>query len=107
MRATRGSTRPMRRRSARSSVTHSRTAPRGRLLHGLVHPEMGHIPMPPVTGDSFAGVRRHLREALAGHVASPTLEPPGIDAFLVPPELGEDAGVCWGLARAQDAAERQ
>lgn len=158
----------------------------GRLVHGLVHPEMGHIPMPPVTGDSFAGacpfhgrcweglcsgpaiarragrraedlapddpawdvtmrhmghalatialvlsprrivlggsvrkagrlgeaaffagVRRHLREALAGYVASPSLEPPGIDAFLVPPELGDDAGVCGALALAQDAAERQ
>jgi fructokinase len=28
---------------------------RGRLLHGLVHPEMGHIPMPVLDGDRFAG----------------------------------------------------
>lgn len=159
---------------------------RGRLLHGLVHPEMGHIPMPPVTGDSFAGacpfhgrcweglcsgpaiarragrpaedlapgdpawdvtmrhmgnalatvtlmlsprrivlggsvrragrlgeaaflagVREHLRAALAGYVGSPALEPPGLDGFLVPPELGDDAGVCGAIALAQDAAGRR
>jgi fructokinase len=28
---------------------------RGNLLHGLVHPEMGHIPMPVLDGDTFAG----------------------------------------------------
>ena len=159
---------------------------RGRLLHGLVHPEMGHIPMAPVAGDSFggacpfhgrcweglcsgpaiarragraaedlaaddpawdvtlrhmgnalatvtltlsprrivlggsvrragrlgeaaflAGIRRHLRAALAGYVGSPALEPPGIDAFVVPPELGDDAGVCGAIALAQDAAGRR
>ncbi len=29
---------------------------RGKLLHGLVHPEMGHIPMPRLPGDNFKGV---------------------------------------------------
>ncbi|MFM8639415.1 MAG: ROK family protein [Planctomycetota bacterium] len=156
---------------------------RGQLVHGLVHPEMGHIPMPPIDGDAFPGacaihgrcweglcagpaialragrpadelaaddpaweftmcamgqalatltlvlsprrivvggsvrkagrlgeaaffrgVRAHLREALAGYVASPALRDPGIDGFVVPPELGDDAGVCGAFVLAEQAA---
>ena len=52
----------------------------------------------------FQGVRRHLRHALNGYVASPALQEPGIDAFVVPPALGDDAGVCGAIALAQVAA---
>lgn len=155
---------------------------RGRLLHGLVHPEMGHIPMPVLDGDAFAGgcaihgrcweglcsgpsiarragrpaeelapddpawdlatrymghalatltyvlspkriivggsvrkagrlgeaaffdrTRRHLRAALNGYIASPALEESGLSQFVVPPALGDDAGVCGAIALAHDA----
>ncbi len=155
---------------------------RGRLLHGLVHPEMGHIPMPVLDGDPFPGVcpyhgrcweglcsgpaiarragrpaetlepdhpawaitirylahalatltcvlsprrivlggsvrkggrlgeeaffhrlRDHVRDVLAGYVASPALSAAGIAEFIVPPDLGDDAGVCGAIALAQHA----
>lgn len=155
---------------------------RGRLLHGLVHPEMGHISMPTLEGDTFAGVcpyhgrcweglcsgpaiarragrpaetlepdhpaweitircmahalatitcvlsprriilggsvpkggrlgqdgffrrlQQHVRGVLAGYVASPALEEAGIADFIVPPALGDDAGVCGAIALGQAA----
>ena len=155
---------------------------RGKLLHGLVHPEMGHFPMPVLDGDTFAGscrfhgrcweglcagpaiaaragrpagelaaddpaweltarymahafatltyvlsprkiilggsvrkagklgearflamIRRHFRGVLNGYIASPMLEEGGIDQFIVPPALGDDAGVCGAIALAHDA----
>jgi fructokinase len=155
----------------------------GRVVHGLVHPEMGHIQMPRVPGDEFqgacpfhgrcweglcsgpaiaaragipaedlppdhpawdatirsmghalatltcvlsprrivlggsvrkggrlgeerffAGVRRAFRETLAGYVLSPALDEHGINTFIVPPALGDDAGVCGAIALAHDAA---
>jgi len=155
---------------------------RGRLLHGLVHPEMGHIAMPVLDGDSFPGVcpyhgrcweglcsgpaiarragrpaetlepdhpawaitirylahalatltcvlsprrivlggsvrkggrlgeeaffhrlRDHVRDVLAGYVASPALSAAGIAEFIVPPDLGDDAGVCGAIALARHA----
>ncbi len=155
---------------------------RGKLLHGLVHPEMGHFPMPVLDGDTFAGsctfhgrcweglcagpaiaaragrpagelaaddpaweltarymahafatltyvlsprkiilggsvrkagklgeerflamIRRHFRGVLNGYIASPMLEEVGIDQFIVPPALGDDAGVCGAIALAHDA----
>ncbi len=154
----------------------------GRLVHGLTHPEMGHIQMPQSRGDDFAGtcpyhgrcweglcsgpaiaarggmpaedlppdhpawdatirsmghalamltcvlsprrivlggsvrkggrlgeerffsgVRRAFRETIAGYVQSPSLVEPGIDSFIVPPTLGDDAGVCGAIALAHDA----
>lgn len=154
----------------------------GRVVHGLVHPEMGHIQMPRPAGDDFAGscpyhgrcweglcsgpaiaaragmpaealppdhpawavvirsmggalatlacvlsprrivlggsvrkggrlgeerffagVRRAFRETMAGYVQSPAVGAEGIDAFIVPPALGDDAGVCGAIALAQDA----
>ena len=150
----------------------------GRLLHGLVHPEMGHIriPRPASEVESFAGVRPHrgagregvaagpaisarwgapgetlapdhpaweleaayiavglhalvcvlspervilgggvgssptlqdrvrplLVESLAGYLSSPTIVE-HIDSYVVPPGLGDNAGVVGALALAQDA----
>ncbi|MFM1868196.1 MAG: hypothetical protein RL591_1604 [Planctomycetota bacterium] len=155
---------------------------RGKLMHGLVHPEMGHIPMPVLDGDRFAGAcaihgrcweglcagpaiearagkpaaelaaddptwdltarymahafatlsyvlsprriifggsvrkggnlgeaaffaktRTHLLDALAGYIDSPMLTPTGVANYLVPPLLGDDAGVCGAIALAHDA----
>jgi len=155
---------------------------RGKLLHGLVHPEMGHIPMPVLDGDRFAGscaihgrcweglcagpaiaaragrpaedlppddpawdltarymahalatltyvlsprriilggsvrkagrlgedaflaaTRRHLLRVLNGYIASPALTQSGVGAFVVPPGLSDDAGVCGAMALAHDA----
>jgi fructokinase len=154
----------------------------GRVVHGLVHPEMGHIQMPRPSGDDFAGacpyhgrcweglcsgpaiaaragmpaedlpadhpawaavirsmgqalatltcvlsprrivlggsvrkggrlgeerffagVRRAFREALADYVQAPAVSERGIDSFIVPPGLGDDAGVCGAIALAYEA----
>lgn len=155
---------------------------RGRLLHGLMHPEMGHMGLPRVGMDEFEGacpfhgrcweglcsgpaiakrtgmpaeelppehpawgitirymahalanmtyvlsprriivggsVRKagrlgeaafferlgaDLREILSGYIASPALSESAIASFIVPPALGDDAGVCGALALAQAA----
>ncbi len=155
---------------------------RGKPVHGLVHPEMGHIPMPRAEGDGFAGActihgrcweglcagpaiaaragrpaeelaaddpawdevtrsmghalatltlvlsprriiiggsvrkagqlgeaaffdrcRSHLKAALAGYVDSPALRGDGLRSFVVPPLLGDDAGLCGAIALAQDS----
>lgn len=154
----------------------------GELLHGLVHPEMGHMLLPRVPGDDFPGVcpyhgacweglcsgpaihrrtgvpaedlppdhpawgletryiaeavanitcvlspervilgggvskggrlgqdrffqqvREKLRAALNGYIAAPALGP-DVDRDLVPPLLGDDAGVCGAMALGQRAA---
>ncbi len=156
---------------------------RGRLLHGLVHPEMGHMMLPRMPGDPFDGAcRKHgscweglcsgpaiekrtgmpaeqlpaehpaweaevhdmahalatltcvlsprriilgggvrkagrlgehaffarLRSAvldiLAGYISSPSLTESGIIHYLVPPQLGDNAGVCGAIMLARDAA---
>lgn len=155
----------------------------GRLVHGLLHPEMGHMPVAPAAGDGFAGacaihgrcweglcagpaiaaragmpaelvpadhpawdavlgamsnalaaitcvlsprrivlggsvrragtlgeaeffarLRAGTQRALAGYLDTPALREPGIAEFIVPPALGDDAGVCGAMALAQDAA---
>ena len=155
----------------------------GRLVHGLLHPEMGHMPVAPAAGDGFAGacaihgrcweglcagpaiaaragmpaelvpadhpawdavlgamsnalaaitcvlsprrivlggsvrragklgeaeffarLRAGTQRALAGYLDTPALREPGIAEFIVPPSLGDDAGVCGAMALAQDAA---
>jgi fructokinase len=152
---------------------------RGRLLHGLVHPEMGHMGLPRIDGDDFEGtcpfhgrcweglcsgpaiakrtgmpaeslppdhpawdltirymahaffnltcvlsprriilggsVRKagQLGEAAffeklrasfitvaAGYIDSPAVDKEGIRQFIVPPVLGDDAGVCGAIALA-------
>lgn len=156
----------------------------GRLLHGLVHPEMGHLRIPRILGDGFAGgcpfhgdcweglcsgpavqartgqaaeelpaghpawpltaeyvalalanlvlvlspgrillggslrkggrwgeaaffrrVRDGVLAALNGYVRSPALTAEGIESFIVPPYLGDDAGVCGALALGRLARE--
>jgi fructokinase len=157
---------------------------RGRLLHGLVHPEMGHMGLPCIDGDDFEGacpfhgrcweglcsgpaiaqrtgspaeslpsdhpaweltarymahalvnltcvlsprriilggsvrkagrlgeeaffakVRTAFRSVLAGYIVSPSLDEKGIEDYIVPPVLGDDAGVCGAIALAQTAAK--
>jgi fructokinase len=46
----------------------------GRTLHGLVHPEMGHIRVPRVSGDSFAGNCPYHGDCLQGLAAGPAIE---------------------------------
>lgn len=156
---------------------------RGQLLHGLVHPEAGHLHLPTVAGDDFAGscpfhgrcweglcsgpamrlragaavetlpadhaawtyttrytglaianlvftlsprrvilggslrkggqlgeqaffaaVRGAVGAALGGYVESPAVRGEGLDGYIVPPRLGDDAGVCGAVALAQGAA---
>jgi len=153
----------------------------GRLVHGLVHPEMGHMLLPRVPGDFFPGIcpfhgacweglcagpalrartgmraedipadhpawvlearyiafaianvvcvlspqrvilgggvrkggqlgeerffrwiRDGVRAVLNGYLASPALDG-GLDGFIVPPGLGDDAGICGALALGQGA----
>ncbi|HRI69272.1 MAG TPA: ROK family protein [Polyangium sp.] len=156
----------------------------GQLVHGLVHPEMGHMRLPRLSGDDFAGVcryhgacweglcsgpailartgiaaerlsadhpawrfeteyvalalssivcvlsprriilggsvrkggtagqdrffrdvRRGVREALGGYVVSPAISTE-IDAYIVAPQLEDDAGVCGAMALGLRALER-
>lgn len=155
---------------------------RGRPLHGLVHPEMGHIPLPPIGDDPFPGnckihgrcwegfcagpaierragmpgklipadhpvwelttrsmaqalltltyvlsprriivggsvrkagklgedaffamIRRHFHELNNGYISSPALSREGLERYIVPPELGDQAGICGAVALGQDA----
>jgi len=157
----------------------------GKLLHGLVHPEMGHIPLPQLAGDNFKGVcpfhgrcweglcsgsaiaeragkhaeqlppdhpawavtieymalalmtltcvlspkriiiggsvrkagqlgeeqffkrlRTAFRSVLAGYIVSPALTEAGIEEFIIPPLLGDNAGVCGAIALAQEAQKQ-
>jgi len=157
---------------------------RGRLLHGLIHPEMGHMGLPRIEGDAFDGtcpfhgrcweglcsgpaiakragmpaeslppdhpawdftihsmahaffnlacvlsprriilggsvrkagqlgeaaffdqLRAEFRKVAAGYLASSVLDENGIRQFIVPPDLGDDAGVCGAIALARAALE--
>lgn len=151
----------------------------GKLVHGLVHPEMGHIPVKRHPSDPFAGSCPYHSDCLEGMSAGPAIEKrwgrkghelaaddrvweleayylaqavvhgilflspqrivlgggvmkqrqlfplihaqvkamlngyvqsewitERIDAYIVPPGLGDNAGLCGGLALAQAAWER-
>lgn len=157
----------------------------GQLIHGLIHPEMGHILLPRVPGDEFQGVCRYhgacweglcsgpalqnrsgtkakdlprdheawvletqyiayaianivcilsprrviiggsvrkagrlgedqffrlIREkvqtTLKGYIASPALNEE-VGGYIVPPLLGDDAGVCGAIALGQSAVANQ
>ncbi|HIJ89704.1 MAG: ROK family protein [Desulfobulbaceae bacterium] len=59
----------------------------GRLLHGLVHPEMGHMLLPRIPGDRFAGVCPFHGACWEGLCSGPALSArSGIPAELLPPE---------------------
>lgn len=59
----------------------------GRLLHGLVHPEMGHILLPRIPGDTFAGVCPYHGGCWEGLCSGPALLARcGMSAELLPPE---------------------
>jgi fructokinase len=44
-----------------------------------------------------------FREIVAGYLASKALDAEGISEFIVPPVLGDDAGVCGAIALAHEA----
>lgn len=154
----------------------------GKLLHGLVHPEIGHMRLPRLPGDDFAGVcpyhgdcweglccgpaieartrcaaqhlspdhdvwriqthyvaaalaniayvlspqriilggsvskagqlggdsflqlvRGNLQQTMAGYIQSAALSENGISEYVVPPSLGENAGICGAFALAQSS----
>jgi fructokinase len=46
----------------------------GRMMHGLIHPEMGHIRVPRVPNDTFAGNCPYHGDCLQGLAAGPAIE---------------------------------
>lgn len=59
----------------------------GQLLHGLVHPEMGHILLPRIPGDTFAGVCPFHGGCWEGLCSGPALlKRSGMSAELLPAE---------------------
>ncbi len=48
----------------------------------------------------FRWIRDNVRSDLNGYIASPTLDE-GLDSYIVPPGLGDDAGICGALALGQ------
>ena len=45
----------------------------GEVVHGLVHPEMGHVPVPRRPGDTFAGVCPFHGDCLEGMASGPSI----------------------------------
>ncbi|TVY03278.1 ROK family protein [Cohnella terricola] len=53
----------------------------------------------------FPLIRDHVRNGLKGYVASSALEEGGIDNYIVPPGLGDNAGLCGSIALGLRAYE--
>lgn len=51
----------------------------------------------------FARLRGAFRSIMADYIVSPALSEPGIADFIVPPRLGDNAGVCGAIALALEA----
>ena len=51
----------------------------------------------------FRAVRRQVQGILNGYIVSPSLLGDSIHNYIVPPLLGDDAGVCGAIALAQCA----
>jgi fructokinase len=45
----------------------------GRVLHGLLHPEMGHIRIPHLSGDPYPGICPYHRDCLEGLASGPAI----------------------------------
>jgi fructokinase len=59
---------------------------RGQLLHGLIHPEMGHMRLPRLPGDTFAGVCPYHGDCWEGLCSGPSLaKRTGVPAEQLPP----------------------
>jgi fructokinase len=50
----------------------------------------------------FRRLRADLGELLAGYIGVLSLSGGVLEEYLVPPQLGDDAGVCGALALGQD-----
>ena len=60
---------------------------RGQLLHGLVHPEMGHLRLPRIAGDEFPGVCPYHKDCWEGLCSGPAiLKRAGTPAEKIPPD---------------------
>jgi fructokinase len=53
-------------------------------------------------GCFFIMVREQVRRILNGYIASPVVQQ-GIDGYIVPPLLGDNAGICGAIALGQKA----
>ncbi|HLZ10078.1 MAG TPA: ROK family protein [Chloroflexota bacterium] len=45
----------------------------GATVHGLQHPELGHLPMPPIDGDEFPGICEYHGRCLEGVASGPAI----------------------------------
>jgi fructokinase len=66
---------------------------RGQPLHGLLHPEMGHIPLPAEPGDAFAGACPHHGRCLEGLASGRALA----ERWGAPPETLPPDHPAWAL----------
>lgn len=68
---------------------------RGQLLHGLVHPEIGHIRVPRLPGDTFGGVCPFHGDCWEGLCAGPAMKArTGTPAESLPPDHPAWAQLC-------------
>ena len=71
----------------------------GRLVHGAVHPEVGHLKVPRFPGDTFAGVCPFHGDCLEGLCSGPAIHRRwGIEAKDLPPEHPAWEMEAWYLA---------